>query len=163
KFAAWERNRRSVRRTANRAGRRIAAATSSSRESSVGRKCNGPPDHRSSGPFTLPSHQLTQLPTSPSEDEFDADLQLAHRLARAADRPVERVGQRRVRIVPDRIVQHVEPLEPELQRLARDPEVPDDRRVEAGDAWTVERVAAGVAERAEVVQGIGAGVEPALN
>src|SRR5207248_8237105 len=49
-----------------------------------------------------------------SEHELQPELDFAHRFSGAVDLAVERVGQRRVRIVPDRSVQNVEPFEPEL-------------------------------------------------
>src|SRR5207237_5870729 len=76
------------------------------------------------------------------------------------DQACDLSGNHRVRIVQDRIVQNVEPFEPELQRPGADAEVPDDRRVDVGDARTEERVSAGVAEGAQRLQHVRIGVEP---
>src|SRR5437588_9209644 len=95
-----------------------------------------------------------------SEHELQAELDFAHRFSGAVDLAVQRTGQGRVRIVPDWIVQNVEPFEPELQRPGADAEVPDDRRVDVGDARTEERVSAGVAEGAQRLQHVRIGVEP---
>src|SRR2546430_2296328 len=98
-----------------------------------------------------------------SEHELQAELDFAHRFSGAVDLAVQRTGQGRVRIVPDRIVQNVEPFEPELQRPGADAEVPDDRRVDVGDARTEERVSAGVPERTQRLQNVRIGVEPPLD
>ena len=95
-----------------------------------------------------------------SEHELQAELQLPHRSSRGSDRAVQRAGQRRVRVVPDRVVEDVERLEAKLQCLGVHPEVPDDRRIHVEDARAEEGVAAGVPPGAQRLQHVGICIEP---
>src|SRR5678815_4357258 len=81
---------------------------------------------KSTGPRVAPEGR----PLLILEDELQADLHFSHRLSRGGDRIVRLAAQCGVRVVPDRVVQNVERLEPELRTLApRQREIPDDRGI----------------------------------
>ena len=98
-----------------------------------------------------------------SERELQADLELAHRDARAVDRPVERARQRHLRVAPHRVVEQVERLEAELQRLrAPEEEVADEGGVGGENARADDDVASGVPVGERRLAGERRGVEPLL-
>src|SRR6266851_1612517 len=82
-----------------------------------------------------------------SEDQLQAELQLSHIVARVADLAERPVGQVRVRITPDRVIQKIKRFEAELQecRLV-EVEVLESREIPVHDARSDNGVAPYIAE-----------------
>src|SRR4029453_7609305 len=99
-----------------------------------------------------------------SERELHAKLQLAHRRSRTVDGAVQRTRHRHLRIAPDRVIEHVEGFEPELQALApAQRDVANERHVRVEDPRPGDDVAPRVPISERVGTREGSGIEPLLD
>src|SRR6476660_3855009 len=99
--------------------------------------------------------------TSPLENVFERELHLAHAAVSGSDAAEVGAAERRVRQPPNRVIQDVERFGTELQFVALfDAEVLVGGEIPVKAPGAKDRVASGISEVIDRLQGEGGGVEP---